>query len=306
MLKHWQTHAEYQHFISDAVSHLNMSQRKKLQSYSDSIKKLTSLNLDPVGEFMAPFYSHTGRPALNQPQILRSFVLFMDLHCLSIDSWVKTLAQDDLLALLIGCSPDALPPLGSYYDFINRLWLRNPDFEKFGRKDTLPCDKNKKPSLKPGKDKKLPNKHSGVTKKAADWILCGRDFPFHYEKALQELFRLLLSSLLLTLGLFHPITLQFPVTVPVSTPIPIHMAKKRAIVPNMVLQTANAPGIFLIPMLPLAGTAASVRITMAIRSICFPAIMKSFTLTFHSTCVFWTQNVMTALADWSLLLNFTP
>lgn len=201
MLKHWQTHAEYQQIILDAVSHLNESQRKKLQSYSDSIEKLFSLNLDPVGEFMAPFYSHTGRPALNQPQILRSFILFMDQHYLSIDSWVKTLAQDDLLALLIGCSPDALPPLGSYYDFINRLWLRNPDFEKFGRKDTLPCDKNKKPSFKPGKDKKLPNKHSGITKNVVGWILSGKDFPFHYEKALQELFQIAVVVPSINLGL---------------------------------------------------------------------------------------------------------
>lgn len=121
MLKHWQTHTEYQQFISDAVSLLNESQRKKLNSYSDSIQKLTSLNLDPVRDFLLPFYSSTGRPALNQPQILRSFLLLMDQRCLSIDSWVSTLASDDLLAMLIGCTPDSLPPLGSYYDFINRL-----------------------------------------------------------------------------------------------------------------------------------------------------------------------------------------
>ena len=190
MLKHWQTHAEYQQFISDAVSHLNESQRKKLSSYSHSIAKLSSLNLDPVRDFMLPFYSSTGRPALNQPQILRSFVLLMDQHCLSIDSWVDTLAHDDLLAILIGCSPDSLPPLGSYYDFINRLWLMNPALEKFGRNDTFPCGKNKKPSLKPGRGKKLPNRHPGVTKKVAQWIRSGRDFPFHYEKALQNLFRI--------------------------------------------------------------------------------------------------------------------
>lgn len=55
MLKHWMTHAEYQQFISDAVSHLNESQLKKLSSYKDSLDKLTSLNLDPVGEFLVPF-----------------------------------------------------------------------------------------------------------------------------------------------------------------------------------------------------------------------------------------------------------
>lgn len=201
MLKHWQTHAEYQQFISDAVSLLNDSQRKKLNSYSDSIQKLTSLNLDPVRDFLLPFYSSTGRPALNQPQILRSFLLLMDQRCLSIDSWVSTLASDDLLAMLIGCTPDSLPPLGSYYDFINRLWLMNPEFEKFGRKDTLPYDKNRKPSVKPGKGKKLPNRHYGVTQKVADWIRKGRDFPFHYEEALQKLFLIAAVVPSLQLGL---------------------------------------------------------------------------------------------------------
>ena len=54
MLKHWDTHAEYQHFISEAVTLLNPSQLKKLYSMSDSWNKLTSMNLDPVGEFLVP------------------------------------------------------------------------------------------------------------------------------------------------------------------------------------------------------------------------------------------------------------
>ena len=54
MLKYWDTHAEYQHFISEAVALLNPSQLKKLYSMSDSWKKLTSMNLDPVGEFLVP------------------------------------------------------------------------------------------------------------------------------------------------------------------------------------------------------------------------------------------------------------
>ena len=178
MLKHWQTHAEYQQFISEAVASLNPSQLKKLYSMSDSWQKLASLNLDPVGDFLAPFYSNTGRPALNQPQILRSFVLMLDQKFSSLTKWTIQLAGDDLLALLIGCSPDSLPPLGSYFDFINRLWLRNTDFEKFGRNDLFPVSKNKKPSSKPGKNKKLPNRHSGITGKTADYAMTERDFPF--------------------------------------------------------------------------------------------------------------------------------
>ena len=128
MLKHWQTHAEYQQLISEAVASLNLSQLKKLYSMSDSWHKFTSMNLNPVRDFLTPFYSNTGRPALTQPQIMRSFLLM--------------LAGDDLLAILIGCLPDSQPPPSSYFDFINRLWLRNPGFEKSGRKDLFPASKD--------------------------------------------------------------------------------------------------------------------------------------------------------------------
>ena len=134
MLKHWQTHAEYQQFISETVTLLNPSQLKKLYSMSDSWNKLTSMNLDPVGEFLAPFYSDTGRPAINQPQILRSLTLMLDRKYTSLTNWVAELQSDDLLAMLIGCPPDHLPPLGSYFDFIDRLWLRNPEFQSLGRR----------------------------------------------------------------------------------------------------------------------------------------------------------------------------
>ena len=69
-----------------------------------------------------------GRPAINQPQILRSFVLFFllvskGLASLSPTAWAARLRQDRLLAVLTDCPPDRLPPLGSYYDLIDRLWV---------------------------------------------------------------------------------------------------------------------------------------------------------------------------------------
>ena len=142
MLKHWQTHAEYQQLISEAVASLNLSQLKKLCSMSDSWHKFTSMNLNPVRDFLTPFYSNTGRPALNQPQIMRSFLLMLDRKFSSLTKWTTELAGDDLLAILIGCLPDSQPPPSSYFDFINRLWLRNPGFEKSGRKDLFPASKD--------------------------------------------------------------------------------------------------------------------------------------------------------------------
>src|SRR5699024_11470378 len=94
---------------------------------------------------LLPFYSSTGRPAKNQPQILRSFILFfllvsMGLTPPSLTLWVSRLSHDRVLAALIGCPLDSLPPLGSYFVIMYRLWLQTvPDLysrNKLDRKST--------------------------------------------------------------------------------------------------------------------------------------------------------------------------
>ncbi|MGL5389002.1 MAG: hypothetical protein ACRDCA_24560 [Serratia sp. (in: enterobacteria)] len=209
MLKHWTSHAEYQQSISQAVTDLSPSQLKKLSFYNDSLDKLTSLNLDPIGELLAPYYSYTGRPALHQPEILRSFILMMDQEVLSITNWVKLLHSDDLLSMIIGLTTEQLPPLGSYYDFIDRLWLRNSSLDRADSKRLFHFPKNSRPSKKPGKGKKLPNKHPQIVSKCVDFACSGNDFPFHYERLLQELFSLAAIVPSLQLGLIPdvPITI---------------------------------------------------------------------------------------------------
>jgi hypothetical protein len=129
MLNLWSSHAYYQHFISQSVLSFDESQLKRFSYFSNSIDKLTSLDLDPLADFLAPYYSSFGRPAIHQPEIFRSIILMLDQHYTSLTNWVELIKSDDLLALLIGCSPDSLPPLGSYYDFINRLWLCDSSFD---------------------------------------------------------------------------------------------------------------------------------------------------------------------------------
>ena len=72
MLKFWRSHVDYQSFVSDTISSFSETELLKLQSYSKSREKLDSLNLDSIGVLLAPYYSNTGRPAKNQPEILRS------------------------------------------------------------------------------------------------------------------------------------------------------------------------------------------------------------------------------------------
>ena len=181
MLKFWTSHKEYIDFLSNAASTLDASLRKKLNFHSNSIKKLTSLNLDPLRSVLEPYYSKTGRPALNQPEIFRSIILMLDMGETSLTKWVDTLLFDDLLAMLIGCSPNSLPPLGSYYDLIDRLWLRNTSNDRLAQKKFYKYPKSSKPKSKaPGKNKKLPNKHPNVVKKVADFFLANKSFSCRY------------------------------------------------------------------------------------------------------------------------------
>ncbi len=198
MLIHWQSHQEYLNFLHETKVHLDSSQRTRLQLGFGSVReKLRLLDLDPVMGYLSAFYSPVGRPAKNQVQIIRSLILMALQGFTSLTAWVVGLRTDSLLAALIGCTLDSLPPLGSYFDLMDRLWTQPKASQRTGRKDLFPKDKNGKPSNKPGKGKKLPNKHSGITDKMAAYALDHTEFPFHYEERLQQVFRLaaLLPSL---------------------------------------------------------------------------------------------------------------
>lgn len=191
MLVHWQSHQEYLDFLHETKIHLDSSQRTRLHLEFGSVrKKLRLLDLDPVMEYLSAFYSPVGRPAKNQVQIIRSLILMLMLGFTSLTAWLQKLRADTLLAALTGCTPHSLPPLGSYFDLMDRLWTQPQALQKNGRKDLFPKNKNSKPSKKPGKGKKLPNKHSGITDTMAAYALEHGELPFHYEERLQQVFRL--------------------------------------------------------------------------------------------------------------------
>ena len=119
---------DYKYFLNESKVHFDSSERVRLHTELwKPWQKLRLFDTDKAMEFLLPFYSNTGWPAKNQPQILRSFILFFLLFSeglakLSLTLWVDRLKHDRLLAALIGCTTDSLPPLGSYFDFMDRLW----------------------------------------------------------------------------------------------------------------------------------------------------------------------------------------
>lgn len=127
MIKHWQTMHEYQRFLHNCKISFDSSERVRLHTEIQIPRqKLRLFNTDKAMELFLPLYSDTGRPATNQQQILRSFILFfllisMGLTPPSLTLWVDRLEYARVLAALIGCPLSSLPPLGSYYDFMDRL-----------------------------------------------------------------------------------------------------------------------------------------------------------------------------------------
>ena len=147
MIKNWQSHKKYLHFLKHCKARMDSSQRIRWKELRPIRKRLKSLNLDAAGVFLFPLYSFTGQPALNQPQILRSFILWFllfrqGLVKLSLTEWGEKLKGDELYSNLIGCSSGSSPPLGSYYDFMDRLWAA-PQSDRYKRNKTFPSNKNK-------------------------------------------------------------------------------------------------------------------------------------------------------------------
>ena len=151
-----------------------------------------------VLEYILPFYSPRGRPAKNQAQALRSLILFVLL-------FNKTPAKASLTAwvryVLVGCTcTEELPPLGSYYDFMNRFWLalRNG----YSRHSLFPKGRNsKKPDKRLGEDGKLEDGGTVSCKDIVSGIMAGLPATGNPEPAMQTIFTLLAALPSARLGL---------------------------------------------------------------------------------------------------------
>ena len=185
MIKHWQSMQDYKCFFLNSKVSFDSSERTRL--HTDlwiPWQKLHLFDTDIAMGVLLPFYSSTGRPAKNQPQILRSFILFfllvsMGLTPPSLTLWVSRLSHDRVLAALIGCPLDSLPPLGSYFDFMDRLWIHAAT-DLYSRKKLLPASWNSsRPDRPNGKHQKAVERSINITERIVSRILNHKAFlPF--------------------------------------------------------------------------------------------------------------------------------
>ena len=91
MLGNWRTHEEYQSYLLEKILPLFESDRKNVLHYKNALSKLYILDLDTLKPLLAEYYSITGTPAKNQPELIRSFILMSELKIHSITKWVEEL-----------------------------------------------------------------------------------------------------------------------------------------------------------------------------------------------------------------------
>ena len=203
----WQSHNEYRNIIKTYGRRLSRNHQKySFGSYEEESQKLLNLNLDPVTGFIRNLYSGTGRPAKNQAQILRSLILFVLLFNktkakTSLTAWVRDiLPESPSLIILTGCTDkDGLPPLGSYYDFMNRLWAASRSI--YSRNALSPP--SRKPKKEIGADGKLVEQDDSLpdTKKIASDIMDGVPACENPEASMQHIFSILAILPSVRLGL---------------------------------------------------------------------------------------------------------
>ncbi len=183
-------HADYQQQTAAALSLIASHSPHLLMEYKETISKVFILDIDPLRELVAPLYSTTGRPAENQSEIFRSFIMMSDMGY-SLDEWVVKLSLNPVLRIACGFQ-GKLPAVASYYDFINRLIKldENPRIKR----------KKRKPRKKHGK-KKMPPKHPGTVKKIVKEIIGGRRLNNRPERLLQEIFAAIAVRPSIDLGL---------------------------------------------------------------------------------------------------------
>ncbi len=186
MLGFWRTHEEYQSYLLEKILPFFESDKDNVIQYKDALSKLYILDLDPLKPLLSNYYSTTGAPAKNQPELIRSFILMSEMKIHSIPKWVEKLQANEILCLMTGLSRSEIHGVGSYYDLINRVWLSNPDID-YEFEHSLHSFK-RKPAKKLKKNEKQPPRHPGIIQKFVDLALEGKSFESRPEMLMQQIF----------------------------------------------------------------------------------------------------------------------
>ena len=85
-------------------------------------RKFRDLDLSAVDCIMKPHYSTVGPKPWSPSILLRALLVMIAYKCTTITRWVTQLRITPILAIICGFDPTHVPGVGTFYDFMSRLW----------------------------------------------------------------------------------------------------------------------------------------------------------------------------------------
>jgi hypothetical protein len=169
MLTEQPSHQEYQNFVQTLLAIVYPNGPPPIHAHVATMIML--VDLTPMRKLVEGLYSAFGRPARVPEQMLRSFLVMVLCGYTSITEWVQQMRSHPFYAIICGFYPFDVPGVGTFYDFINLLMLRqHKDGRGLSKRKRKPDDKSKP-------------KHRGIIRRLADRLLLGKKLPLRCAHA---------------------------------------------------------------------------------------------------------------------------
>ena len=123
MLPSIRTHDQYQSFVLEQLrSHYSGGILVLVAKDWTFIEKFWMVDLSGTASLLNRQYATHGIQATDPANLLRAYLLMLQVGQLSITAWVDELRRVPLYAIISGFEPGHTPGVGTFYDFVARLW----------------------------------------------------------------------------------------------------------------------------------------------------------------------------------------
>lgn len=147
------SHADYQNFVVTNLRKYYPDPDSFSRSTWDIIDRFWNLDLSYTDKKLCSKYSVFGPKPRTPSCMHRSYLLSLDFKVTSLTEWAAQLKINPLYAILSGFEFGNTPGVGTFYDFINRLW--DSDADNFSSHLHSPKISVKNPAQKGAKAKSI-------------------------------------------------------------------------------------------------------------------------------------------------------
>ena len=120
-------HAAYQNFVATNLRKYYPNPDAFSPATWDIIERFWNLDLSYTDDFLRSKYSVFGPTPRTPSCMQRSYLLSIDFKIHSLTDWAAQLKINPLYAILSGFEFGDTPGVGTFYDFLSRIWDSDED-----------------------------------------------------------------------------------------------------------------------------------------------------------------------------------